>query len=64
MTADVVNLRTRRKQASRADARQAGTEAAARHGRTKAERLREQAERVKAERDHAGHLRQPPITDD
>jgi hypothetical protein len=55
--AEIVNLRTRRKQAARDAARQSGAESAARHGRTAAERARQQAEAEKAARDLDGHLR-------
>ena len=64
--AEIVNLRTRRKQAARDAARQAGTEAAARHGLTRAERTRQQAEAEAAARHLDGHRREgeAPVTED
>jgi hypothetical protein len=56
---EVVNLRTARKRATRAAERQAASENAARHGSTKAERLRTAAEAEKARRDLDGHKREP-----
>jgi hypothetical protein len=63
--AEIVNLRTRRKQAARDAGRQAGTESAARHGLTRAERARQAAEAEGAARHLDGHRREgdpaPPI---
>jgi len=56
---EIVNLRTARKRAARAAERQAARENAARHGTTKAERLRVAAEAGKARRDLDGHKREP-----
>lgn len=68
MTAEVVNLRIRRKQTARETARQAGAEAAARHGQTTAERARQAAEAEAAARRLDGHRRdpraEPPLTGD
>jgi hypothetical protein len=55
--AEVVNLRLRRKQAARAEARKAGAMNAARHGRTKAETTLTDARAEKAARDLEGHRR-------
>jgi hypothetical protein len=65
MTGEVVNLRIRRKQAARDAGRQAGAEAAARHGLTAAERQRQATEAEAAARRLAGHLREVrPLTED
>ena len=58
MSAKVVNLRTRRKQLARIEARQTATENAARHGRSKADRTLDAARADKAARDLDGHRRQ------
>ena len=55
--AEIVNLRTRRKQVARAAARKASGESAARHGETKAARDRHLAEAEKAARHLDQHLR-------
>jgi hypothetical protein len=55
---EIVNLRTARKQAARAAKRQAGTEAAARHGQSKANRALHQAQTGLAERVLDGARRQ------
>ena len=55
----VINLRTRRKQAARAAARDAAGENAARHGESKAARALREAEADKARRDLDGHQRDP-----
>jgi hypothetical protein len=59
MTGEVINLRQRRRQAARAAVRRAGDEAAARHGRTKAEKARARAREEKAARDLEAHRREP-----
>jgi len=55
----VINLRTRRKQAARAAAREAADENAARHGEGKAARALRAAQGDKARRDLDGHQRDP-----
>ena len=55
----IINLRTRRKQAARAAARDAASENAARHGEGKAARALRSAQSDKARRDLDGHLRDP-----
>ena len=55
----VINLRTRRKQAAREAARAASAVSAARHGRPAAERALEEARAEKAARDLDAHRRQP-----
>lgn len=66
--AEVVNLRTRRKQAARDAGRQVGAENAARHGLTRAERARQLAEAEAAARRLDGHRidgpTAPPLTED
>lgn len=57
MTGRVVNLRTARKQAARAEARARGTERAAQTGRSKPERALAEAREAKARTDWAAHLR-------
>lgn len=64
MSAEIINLRRRRKQAARDAARQAGDANAARHGRTRAEREIEAARAAKAARDLDGHRRERDQTDD
>ncbi|MCB1397511.1 MAG: DUF4169 family protein [Rhodobacter sp.] len=56
--AQVINLRTRRKQAARAAARKDGDANAARHGVSKPERSLAQARAEKAARDLDGHRRE------
>jgi hypothetical protein len=56
--AEIVNLRTARKQAARKAARDKGDENAARHGRSKAEKALEAARAEKAKRDLDGHARE------
>jgi hypothetical protein len=64
LSAKVINLRTRRKQAARAADRLAASANAARHGRTRAEASLEEARADKAARDLDGHRREPgPGTD-
>ena len=58
MSAEIINLRQRRKQAARADARKTADANAAKHGRTKAERDLEQARAEKAERTLDAHRRE------
>ncbi|WP_209427120.1 DUF4169 family protein [Pararhodobacter sp. SW119] len=60
MTGRVVNLRQRRKQAARAEARAAGDANAALHGRSKAEKALSQARTDKAARDLDAHRRDRP----
>jgi hypothetical protein len=55
--AEIVNLRTVKKQAARAAARATASENAARFGQTKAERDLEQAKAEKAARDLDAHKR-------
>jgi phage protein D len=55
--AEVVNLRTAKKQAARKAARSQADANAAKHGRTKAERELEQARAEKATRTLDGHKR-------
>ena len=57
--AEIVNLRTAKKQAARKAARIKGDENAAKFGLTKAERARQKAEADKAARDLSGHKREP-----
>ena len=57
--AEVVNLRTVKKQAARKAARAQADENAAKFGRTKAERDLQQAQAEKSARDHAAHKRDP-----
>lgn len=57
--AEIVNLRTAKKQAARKAARVKGDENAAKFGLTKAERARQKAEAEKAARDLSGHKREP-----
>lgn len=59
MIAKIVNLRTERKRRTRADAAATAEENRARHGRTKAERQRESADRAAADRAHDGHRIEP-----
>ncbi|PTE16086.1 DUF4169 family protein [Pseudogemmobacter blasticus] len=55
--AEIVNLRSAKKQAARKAARAKGDENAAKFGRSKAERELEKARAEKAARDHDGHRR-------
>ncbi len=57
--AEVVNLRTVKKQAARKAARAKGDENAAKFGLTRVEKDRQKAEAEKAARDLAGHKREP-----
>ncbi|AWD23051.1 DUF4169 family protein [Fuscovulum blasticum] len=57
--AEIVNLRSAKKQAARKAARAKGDENAAKFGRSKAERELEKARAEKAARDHDGHRRDP-----
>ena len=57
---EVINLRTRRKQAERAAARDQAAVSAARHGEGKAAKTLRQAQAEKAARDLAGHQRDRP----
>lgn len=54
----IINLRTRRKQAARAAARKDGDANAARHGIPKADRRLAEARAEKAARDLDGHRRE------
>ncbi len=56
--AEVVNLRTAKKQAARKAARAAGDVQAAKHGRTKAEKALAEARAEKAARDLEAHRRE------
>ncbi len=56
--AEIVNLRTAKKQAARKAARVTADANAAKFGRTKAERDAEAARSAKAARDLDGHLRE------
>jgi hypothetical protein len=56
--AEIVNLRTARKQATRKAARDAGAAQAAKFGRSRAEKDLAQARAAKAERDLAAHRRE------
>jgi hypothetical protein len=56
--AEIVNLRSGKKQAARKAARAQADENAAKFGLTKAERARQKAEAEKAARDHAAHERE------
>jgi hypothetical protein len=56
--AEIVNLRTAKKQAARKAARVTADANAAKFGRTKAERDAEAARAAKAARDLDGHLRE------
>jgi hypothetical protein len=58
MTGEVVNLRQRRKQSARAAERRAGDANAARHGRSKSEKLLAQARAEKEARDLEAHRRE------
>lgn len=51
----VVNLRRARKRKARDEARRDGDASAARHGRTKGEAARQDAERAQEDRRHEGH---------
>jgi len=53
----IVNLRQKRKQASRVEKRQEADQNAAQHGLTKAEKTLQQAQAVKAARALDGHKR-------
>ena len=53
--AEIVNLRTRRKQLARADAAHAAAQNRAQHGRTRAERQATEAARERDERSLDGH---------
>lgn len=55
----VINLRTRRKQAARNRHRQSGTENAARHGRAAAEKARQAGQAEREARHLDGHRRGP-----
>ncbi|NEX45565.1 DUF4169 family protein [Pseudotabrizicola algicola] len=57
--AEIVNLRTVKKQAARKAARAKADENAAKFGLTRAERDRQKAEAEKAARDLAAHKREP-----
>ena len=57
--AEVVNLRTAKKQAARKAARVKGDENAAKFGLTKAERDLQKAQAEKSARDLDGHRREP-----
>ncbi|MCA2010792.1 DUF4169 family protein [Cereibacter sphaeroides] len=56
---DVVNLRLKRKQAARDEARRKGDENAVKHGVPKAVRSLDQARAEKAARELDGHKREP-----
>ncbi len=56
--AQIINLRTVKKQAARAAARTKGDENAAKHGQTKAERDLQKARAEQAARSLDAHLRQ------
>ena len=56
--AEIINLRTARKQAARAADRQTGAENAARHGRSLGEKTRERAEAERAVTHLDGHRRE------
>lgn len=58
--AKVINLRTRRKQAARAAARDAGTANAASHGISLSSRKRARAEEALTQRRLDGHRRDTP----
>jgi hypothetical protein len=60
VTAEVVNLRARRKAAARAADRATADANAAKHGRTKAEKARDRALADKSERELDGHRRETP----
>jgi hypothetical protein len=62
--AEIVNLRTVRKQRRRAADRASGTEAAARSGETRAEAERREAETERARRLHDGHRIEGPTRDE
>lgn len=51
MSADLINLRLARKRKARAEADAAAAEARARHGRTRAEKLSDSADRTRAAAD-------------
>ena len=57
--AEIINLRTVKKQAARAAARKTGDANAAKFGRTKAERTLTEARTEKAKRDLEAHRRDP-----
>lgn len=57
--AEIINLRTAKKQAARKAARARGDENAAKFGRTKADRDLQAAEAAKSARDLDGHRREP-----
>ncbi len=57
--AEIVNLRSAKKQAARKAARAKGNQNAARFGRTRAERAIDEARAAKADRNLDGHRREP-----
>lgn len=57
MTGTLINLRQKRKQSERAEKRKVAEQTAALHGRTKAEKTLQHAQRVKAARALDGHKR-------
>ena len=59
IVAQIINLRTLRKQAERDSARKSADANAAKHGRTKAEKSLTKARADKAERDLDAHRRDP-----
>lgn len=64
MSAEIINLRRRRKQSRRADERREADASAAMHGRSKVVRALEEARADKAARDLEAHRREKPADDD
>ena len=58
--AEIVNLRSMRKQKARAEKERAAEANRALHGRSKAEKLTETAKRVRETASHEGHRRERP----
>lgn len=58
--AEIINLRQKRKQAARAQARAESDANAAKHGRSKADKARDKAIADKSERYLDGHRRETP----
>lgn len=61
--AEIINLRTVKKQAARKAARAKGDENAAKFGQSRTEKDLSRARAEKSDRDHAAHLRETPKDD-
>ena len=64
MTAKIINLARARKDRNRAEARQIADENAAKHGRTKAERKRQEAEAARQSDTLDAHQREGDMPDE